>query len=172
MRSFSYLMVSQFYRKRPSLLESILHNCIVVLESQNYLFWHVRKLRNNLLAIGVYIVVDLHLLTGQRSKEIIDFVTVDHVDWYLEIEPINASHVWVSSIANILMNLESVRRIHWENRVSLGAEIFNHTALVIIRLEGVFGNSEDILDSPWNDSSISSSLSMEGICFSWLRWPE
>ena len=33
-----------------------------------------------MLAIGVYVVVDLHLLAGLRSKEIIDFVTVNHVD--------------------------------------------------------------------------------------------
>ena len=172
MGSFSYVMVSQFDRKSPPLLESILNNSIVVLEGQNYLFWHVWKLWNHLLAIGVYVVVDLHLLTGQRRKEIIDLVAVNHVDWYLEIEPINASQVWVGSIANILMNLESVRCIHREYRVSLSAEIFNYTALVIIRLKGVFGNSEDVLDSSWNYSSISASLSMESVCFSRLRWPE
>ena len=172
MGSFSYVMVSQFDRKSPSLFESILYNRIVVLESQNYLFWHVWKLGNDLLAIGVYVVVDLHLLAGLRSKEIIDFVTVNHVDWYLEIESINASHVWVSLVADLLMNLESVWCIHWENRVGLSSEIFDYTALVIIRLEGVFGNSEDILYCSWNNSSISSGLSVEGVRFSRLRWPE
>ena len=102
-------------------------------------------------------------------QEVMDLVTIYHVDRHFEVEAINVSDVWICPVGIMilvkegLIQLESVWSIDRQNWIGFGPKFFNDTALVVIRFKCVLGNCKNILHGSWNHSSVFPCLSMECI---------
>ena len=78
------VMVCQLHRDGLSLLESILDKCIVLLKAEHESLGHVYEFRYDLLGVLVNVALPLDLFATLSGQEVIDAVTVDHVDRHLD----------------------------------------------------------------------------------------
>ena len=145
MAPFTNVVIRQSHWNQFSLFKSILDKCIVLLKTEYKFLSHVCKLRDNLLGRWVDIVLQFDVfLLWLGAKQVVDFITVDHVDTDFDEHPIGMGieifahsitvdlNLWAIALQDGFRNPKSVLTsvIDREKWLSVRTIVFNHTTTI------------------------------------------